>query len=391
MTTMIDDLLRYRAEFPILDRTTYMISNSLGAMPRGVHDAVHSYCDLWATRGVRAWEETWWMLPRQVGDEIGAIMNAPSGSVSVNQNVTICQAVVASCLDFSGKRNKVVYSDLNFPSVMYFWEAQRQYGARVHMVKTDDGITVPTERLLDAIDEQTLLVPISHVIFRSAYINDAQAIIEKAHRVGAYIVLDTFQSLGTVPVDVTALKVDFACGGVLKWLCGGPGVAYLYVRPDLGKKLEPKLTGWFAHQDSMAFETGPIRYTDPPFRFMNGTTHIPALEACRPGLKIIREAGVEKIREKSKRQTARLIQLADQHGWRINTPRDPEKRGGTVSIDMPDSQQVCRDLLTRDILVDWRPKAGVRFSPHFYNADEEIDAAIAAVEEILKERQVMAR
>ena len=385
---MSDALLRYRPEFPILARTNYMISNSLGAMPRGVYDALHGYADAWATRGVRAWEERWWMLALEVGNELGALMNAPENSVSTHQNVTTCQAVVASSFDLSGKRNKIVYSDLNFPSVMYFWEAQRQYGAQVHMVKTDDGIQVPTDRLLDAIDEQTLLVPISHVIFRSAYINDARAIIEKAHKVGAHVVLDTFQSLGTVPVDVTALNVDFACGGVLKWLCGGPGVAYLYVRPDLGKKLEPKLTGWFAHQESMAFETGPIRYTDPPFRFMNGTTHIPALEACRPGLKIIREAGVGNIREKSQRQTACLIQLADQHGWRINTPRDPEKRGGTVSIDMPDSQQVCRELLARDVIVDWRPKAGVRFSPHFYNTDEEVELAIAAVEEILKERRV---
>ncbi len=386
--SMSDALLRYRPEFPILERTNYMISNSLGAMPRAVYDALHSYADTWATRGVRAWEERWWMLALEVGNELGSLMNAPANSVSTHQNVTTCQAVVASCFDFSGKRNKIVYSDLNFPSVMYFWEAQRRNGACVHMVKTDDGIHVPTERLLDAIDEQTLLVPISHVIFRSAYINDAQAIIEKAHKVGAHVVLDTFQSLGTVRVDVTALNVDFACGGVLKWLCGGPGVAYLYTRPDLGKKLEPKLTGWFAHQDSMAFEIGPICYTDPPFRFMNGTTHIPALEACRPGLKIIREAGVGNIREKSKRQTARLIELADQHGWRINTPRDPEKRGGTVSIDMPDAQPVSRDLLAREILVDWRPKAGVRFSPHFYNTDEEIDLAIAAVEEILKERRV---
>jgi kynureninase len=385
---MSDDLLRYRPEFPILARTNYMISNSLGAMPRGVYDALHAYADTWATRGVRAWQEGWWMLSLEVGNELGALMNAPENSVSTHQNVTTCQAVVASCFDFSARRNKVVYSDLNFPSVMYFWEAQRQYGAQVDMVKTDDGVHVPTDRLLDAIDEQTLLVPISHVIFRSAYINDAMAIIEKAHKVGAHVVLDTFQSLGTVPVDVAALNVDFACGGVLKWLCGGPGVAYLYVRPDLGKKLEPKLTGWFAHQDSMAFETGPIRYTDPPFRFMNGTTHIPSLEACRPGLRIIREAGVAKIREKSKRQTARLVQLADQHGWRINTPRDPEKRGGTVSIDMPDSQQVCKDLLGREILVDWRPSAGVRFSPHFYNTDEEIESAIAAVEGILKERRV---
>jgi kynureninase len=277
---------------------------------------------------------------------------------------------------------------MNFPSVMYFWEAQRTLGARVHMVKTDDGVTVPTERLLDAIDDQTLLVPISHVIFRSSYINDARAIIEKAHKVGAHVVLDTFQSLGSVPVDVQALNVDFCCGGVLKWLCGGPGVAYLYVRPDLGKKLEPKFTGWFAHENSFEFSTGPTRYSQPPLRFMNGTTHIPALEACRPGLQIITEVGVEKIREKSKRQTARLIELADHHGWRVNTPRDPEQRGGTVSIDMPDSQAVSRELLAREILVDWRPKAGVRFAPHFYNTDEEVDAAIAAVATILKERDL---
>ena len=258
---MADDLLRYRSQFPILERTTYLISNSLGAMPQGVYEAMKGYADIWATRGVRAWEERWWMLAAQVGDEIGALMNAPQGSVSTHQNVTTCQAVVASCFDFSGKRNKVVYSDLNFPSVMYFWEAQRAYGARVHMVKTDDGITVPLERLLDAIDEQTLLVPVSHVIFRSAYIQDAKAIIEKAHKVGAHVVLDTFQSLGTVPVDVQALDVDFACGGVLKWLCGGPGVAYLYVRPDLGKKLQPKFTGWFAHQNPFGFEIGPTRYS----------------------------------------------------------------------------------------------------------------------------------
>ena len=388
---MTDDLLRYRPEFPILERSTYLISNSLGAMPRGVYDAMKGYADTWATRGVRAWEERWWMLASEVGDEIGALMNAPRGSVSTHQNVTTCQAIVASCFDFSGKRNKVVYSDMNFPSVMYFWEAQQASGARVHMVKTDDGVTVPTQRLLDAIDEETLLVPVSHVIFRSAYIQDAKAIIEKAHRVGAHVLLDTFQSLGTVPVDVQALDTDFACGGVLKWLCGGPGVGYLYVRPDLGKKLEPRLTGWTAHQNPFAFEIGPTRYTDPPYRFMNGTPHIPALEAARPGLKIVTEVGVERIREKSKHQTTKLIELAGRHGWRVNTPRDPEKRGGTVSIDMPDSQEVCRELLKREVLVDWRPKAGVRMSPHFYNTDEEIERAIATVNEILHQRVASAQ
>jgi len=268
---------------------------------------------------------------------------------------------------------------------MYFWEAQQAYGARVHMVRTDDGITVPLEPLLAAIDEQTLLVPVSHVIFRSAYIQDAKAIVEKAHRVGAHVVLDTFQSLGTVPVDVRALNVDFACGGVLKWLCGGPGVGYLYVRPDLGKTLRPKLTGWFAHQNPFGFEVGPTRYADPPFRFMNGTSHIPSLEAARPGLKIIAEVGVNRIREKSQRQTSGLMTMARQRGWRINSPENSDHRGGTVSIDMPHADQVCRELLKRDILVDHRPQAGVRMSPHFYNKDEELETAILAVEEILKE------
>ena len=280
---MTDELLRYRPEFPILERTTYMISNSLGAMPRAVYDALKGYADTWATRGVRAWEETWWMLASEVGDEIGALMNAPKGSVSTHQNVTTCQAIIASCLDFSGKRNKVVYTDLNFPSVMYFWEAQRASGARVNMVKTDDGIHVPTERLLDAIDENTLVVPISHVIFRSSYINDAKAIIEKAHRVGAYVVLDTFQSLGTVPVDIQALNADFATGGVLKWLCGGPGVAYLYVRPILAPKLEPRFTGWHAHEQPFSFETGAHSVYRLLLPFHERNTSRPIARSGAPG------------------------------------------------------------------------------------------------------------
>jgi kynureninase len=385
---MPDALLRYRPDFPILSTTTYMISNSLGAMPRQVDDAMHRYAETWATRGVRAWEEQWWMLAEQVSDEIGGLMNAPPGSVTCHQNVTTCQAIIASCFDFSGKRNKIVYDDLNFPSVMYFWEAQRRYGAHVHMVPCQDGIHVPTERLLAAIDEETLLVPISHVIFRSAFIQDAKAIIEKAHRVGAMVVLDTFQSLGTVPVDIQALNADFGCGGVLKWLCGGAGTAYLYVRPDLAPKLEPAFTGWHAHEQPFAFEIGPIRYTTASYRFMTGTLNVPALEAARPGLRIIREAGVASIREKSKHQTALLIKLADEHGWRVNSPRNPEQRGGTVSIDMPNAAEVCRELLKRDVLVDYRPKAGVRFSPHFYNTDQEIEVAMATVEEILKEQAV---
>jgi kynureninase len=385
---MPDELLRYRSQFPILDRTNYLISNSLGAMPRGVEDSLHHYTEVWNTRGVRAWEDEWWMLAAQVGDEIGALFNAPQGSVACLQNVTTCQATVASCFDFSGRRNKVVYTDLNFPSVMYFWEAQRSRGARVAMVRNDDTIHVNTERLLDAIDEETLLVPISHVIFRSAFIQDVAAIVEKAHRVGAHVLLDSFQATGTLPFDVQKLNVDFCTGGVLKWLCGGPGTAYLYVRPDLATKLEPTFTGWNGHENPFGFEIGATRYTPTIYRFTQGTPNIPALKVAQPGLKIIREVGVENIRTKSKCQTALLMDMASQRGWRLNTPRDPERRGGTVSIDMPNAQQVCAELLRHDILVDYRPKAGVRFSPHFYNSNEEITRAIATVEEILSEMKV---
>jgi len=385
---MSEALLRYRSEFPILQSTTYLISNSLGAMPRGVEDSLHQYTEMWNTRGVRAWEEEWWMLAAEVGDQIGGLFNATPGSVACLQNVTTCQATVASCFDFSGRRNKVVYTDLNFPSVMYFWEAQRKRGARVEMVPNDDTIHVSTERLLDAIDEDTLLVPISHVIFRSAFIQDVEAIVEKAHRVGAYVLLDSFQAAGTLPFDVQKLNVDFCTGGVLKWLCGGPGTAYLYVRPDLAKTLEPTFTGWFGHDNPFGFEIGATRYTPNIYRFTQGTSNIPALKVAQPGLKIIREVGVENIRQKSKCQTALLMDLAAQHGWRTNTPGNPERRAGTVSIDMPNAPQVCAELLKRDIMVDYRPKAGVRFSPHFYNTDEEITSAIAAVEEILSEMKV---
>lgn len=389
----MDDLLRFRPEFPILEKNIYLISNSLGAMPRGTREALNEYADLWATRGVRAWEETWWDLGRVVGNEIGALMNAPTDSISVHQNVTQCQAVVASCLDFTqGKRgvtrNKVVYTDMNFPSVMYFWEAQQARGARVHMVKTDDGMTINTQRLLDAIDESTKIVPISHVLFRSAYIKDAKAIIDKAHKVGALVLLDCFHSVGILPVDVQALNVDFATGGVLKWLCGGPGTGYLYVRPDHGKTLKPMLTGWAAHEKPFKFETGPTRYNEAPYRFMNGTPNVAALYAARPGLKIIKEAGIDNIRAKSKRQTALIQKLAQDRGWKVNTPADPEKRGGTISVDMPNSKEVCAELLKRDVVVDWRPNAGVRMAPHFYNTDDELVQAFKVVEEILSEMKV---
>jgi kynureninase len=382
----MDELLKWREEFPILERTTYMISNSLGAMPRAVYDRVHEYAEMWATRGVRAWEEGWWEMAVSVGDKVGSILGAGPGEISLHQNVTTTQAVISSCFDFSSKRNKVVMVDLEFPSTVYFYMAQRRRGARVEILKSEDGIHAPLERVLAAIDETTLLVPISYVLFRSATIVDARAIIERAHKVGAHVILDCFQAAGTIPVNVRALETDFAVGGVLKWLCGGPGVAYLYVRPDLRKKFSPSYTGWLAHQRPFNFEVGEIDAREDSYRFLNGTPHIPALYACQPGLDIIGEIGVEKIREKSTHQTERLIAGALQRGWRVNSPRASSERGGTVSVECPYAKEVKDELIKRNVMVDYRPAAGVRLSPHFYNRDEEIDFSLAQIAEILETR-----
>ena len=381
-----DPETRWRSEFPILSRTTYLISNSLGAMPRGVYDSLRGYADAWAERGVRAWEDSWWDLAGKVADQISPLIGACPGEVSLHQNVTTTQAVITSCFDFRGPRNKVVMTDLEFPSVQYFYHEQRRHGARVELVPSGNSIGFDLEPFLAAIDETTLLVPVSLVLFRSAFIVNAKAIIEKAHRAGAHVILDVFQATGTVPCDVRELGCDFAVGGVLKWLCGGPGVAYLYVREDLRQKLRPSLTGWLAHRRPFQFESGAIDPRDDSYRFLNGTPHIPALYACRPGLGILNQVGIPAIREKSVRMTARILDGARARGWRVNTAENPAERGGTVSVDCPHAFEVCRELLARDILVDYRPLAGIRISPHFYNRDQECDFALAQIEEILNTR-----
>jgi kynureninase len=380
----MDELLKWRGEFPILDRTTYLISNSLGAMPRGVYDDLRSYADAWAERGIRAWEEGWWDMAVETGDQIAPLIGAHRGEISLHQNVTLTQAVIASCFDFSAPRNKVVMTSLEFPSIQYFYHEQRRLGARVELVPSHESVRFDLDKFLAAIDETTLLVPISLVLFRSSFLVDARAIIERAHCVGAHVILDLFQATGAVPVHVRALGTDFAVGGVLKWLCGGPGVAYLYVREDLRAKLRPALTGWTAHRRPFAFEPGAIDPREDSFRYLNGTPHIPALYACRPGLDILNQAGVDAIRSKSLRLTTCLMQGARTRGWRVNTPENPSERGGTVSVECPHAYEVCRELLARDILVDYRPNAGVRISPHFYNREDECDFALAQIDDILR-------
>jgi kynureninase len=380
-----DLLLRFRPEFPILEKTTYLISNSLGAMPRAAGRALAEYAETWATRGVRAWADSWWDMSVTVGDAVAPLIGAPRGSVSMLPSVTIASAVVLSSLHYRAPRNRIVMIEGEFPSVRYLYESlAARLGAEILVVPSPggDGLAADEERLLEAIDDRTALVAISHVLFKSAFILDVAPIAARCRRAGALLALDAYQSVGTLPVSVDALGVDLLVGGVLKWLCGGPGGAFLYVRPELRRNLEPALTGWMAHPAPFDFEPPPMRYRDDAFRFLLGTPAIPALYAAREGPAIVAEAGIEAIREKSLRQTSRLIGLAQERGWRCATPRDPARRGGTVAVDFENALEVSRELNSRDIVVDYRPGVGIRISPHFYTKDEELDRAFTVLDEI---------
>ncbi len=367
------DLLDYRAEFPILERTTYLINHSLGAMPRRVEERLAEYAGMWRERGVRAWGEGWWELPITVGDQIGRIVGAPAGSTVMHQNVAIAEAVVLSCFTPTPGRNRVVYERANFPSVRYLYQSRPDLDV---VVCEDDGAIV------DAIDERTLLVPISHVLFKSGEIQDVAAIVARAHEVGAHVILDAYQSAGVVPLDVTALGVDFAVGGSVKWLLGGPGNGWLYVRPDLAERLEPTVTGWQAHEQPFAFEE-ELRYADGATRFLTGTPNVPAHYAGTPGYDLVEEVGVERIRANSLRQTSLLTELAEAAGFEVRSPRDPERRGGTVTVHVPDFPAVHRELGERGVICDFRPDAGIRLGPHFFTSDEELRTAIGEIEDIL--------
>ena len=372
----MSELLVYRDRFPILAETTYLVSHSLGAMPAAAEERLLDYARAWRTRGVRAWEEGWWELPVTVGDQIARLIGAPAGSVSMHQNVTLAEAVVLSCFGFEGERRRVVYEEGNFPSVRYLYQAAR--GAEIEVAADHEGV-------VEAIDERTLLVPVTHVLFRTGEIQDVDAIVARAHEVGALVVLDAYQSVGTVPLDVTALGVDFAVGGSVKWLCGGPGAAWLYVRPELAETLEPALTGWQAHARPFAFEPEQD-YAAGAWRFLTGTPNVPALYAATAGYDVVEEVGVERIRARSVEQTALLVKLLDEAGLEVVGTRDPDRRGGTVVVRVPEPDAVNDELAARRILCDSRPEVGLRLGPHFYNSDDELRFAVEQIAEVAHSR-----
>jgi kynureninase len=378
-----DPLLRFRDEFPIVGSTTYMVSNSLGAMPRTVPDRLAEYAGQWGTRGVRAWAEGWCSMPVSVGDEIAPLIGARAGEVAMVPNVSFAQAQILSALEYGRGRDTIVMTELDFPSVRYVYDQlATRLGARIVVVPSEDGIGVDEDRLIAAIDERTRLVSISHVLFRSAYVLDAARIAAHAHAVGALVALDAYHSVGVLPVDVRALGADFLTGGVLKWLCGGPGGCFLWVHPEVGARVAPALTGWQAHQHPFAFEP-EMSYATGAWRWLGGTPAVPALFAATEGPRLLLRAGMDAVRAKSVRQTTRLIALADARGFSTTVPREPARRGGTVAFDVPHSREVAQALLARDIIVDYRPGAGIRVAPHFYTRDDEVDAVVGSIDEIL--------
>ena len=378
------DLGRYRPDYPIVERTVYMNSNSMGAMPRAARDALSAYADVWERDGVEAWE-TWLPLVAEVGDMAARLFNGAPGCTALNQNVAFFEAAVASALDFTNGRTKVVMEALQFPNIAYVWERFSAHGAELVLVPSDDGITVPTERMLEAIDERTAIVPVSHGVYVSGYLQDVEAICARAREVGALTLIDVYQTLGVVPIDVERWGADMVVGGSHKWLCGGPGTAFLWVRPEVRPRLAPKTTGWIAHADPFAFEPAPIRYAEGPFRFMGGTPSIPAYYVAREGYRPILEIGVERIRAHNLALCRIVIDRALEAGLSVHSPLEDERRTGFVAVDFPGSEAASRRLVAEGYKHDWRPRCGIRIGPHFYNTEEDVQRMMDRVIELARE------
>lgn len=369
------DPAEYRDRFPILSTCTYLINHSLAAMPAAAEDNLREYARMWRERGIRSWAEGWWEMPVTVGDQLGRILGAPPGSIVMHQNVTVAEAIVLSCFPSPGERNWIVYEEANFPSVRYLYQAQPQF----EVIAVEDGAAI-----VEAIDERTLLVPISHVLFKNGEIQDVEPIVRRAQEAGAHVVLDCYQSAGVVPFDLTGLGVDFAVGGSVKWLCGGPGAGWLYVRPDLAERLEPTFVGWQGHARPFAFEP-ELEYAAGARRFLTGTPNVPALYAATAGYDVIEEVGVSRIRERSLSLTQLLIDRCDAAGLEVVSPREPERRGGTVTVSTPNHAAVHKELGNRGVICDFRPdpEGGIRLGPHFYNTDDEVRRAVDELADIV--------
>jgi kynureninase len=369
-----------RKQFPILDKCTYLISNSLGAVPRGVQDELQEFFRLWAEEGVSAWEKEWWELPGKIAGSIASLLGAESSEITMMPNATQCHWVALSTQfkKQEGSRNKIIMTDHDFPSSLYAVSQIAKFmDWEIDIIPSFGKPGIEPNEIKKWIDRKTLFVATSHVYFKSSYVQDIAEIASYTREQGAFSLIDGYHAPGSIPISLKELGVDFYIGGCLKWLCGGPGNAFLYSRSELHPILKPMLTGWFAHRQPFVFDI-EMDYTEGSYRFMSGTPPIPSFYTAATGLNIIKEVGLSQIRNKSLAQTEAILKNSENRGFQTFTPKSPQRRGGAVSIALPHAFQIKQFLNTKEIKVDFRkgklnePDI-IRVGPHFYTTDEEIE------------------
>ena len=372
-----------REQFPILSQKNYLASHSLGAMPSGTPAQLQRYTELWASQGILAWDGEWWEIIGEFGGRLERILGAAEGTIVPCLNVTMGFATIASCLRYTPERRRIVLCDLEFTTSLPFWLAQEVYGAEVTVLSSPDGISMPVEMLEEAIDERTALVVSSHAYFRSGALQEVERLQHRARQMGALMVVDAYQAAGCVPIDLMASGFDFYVAGCHKWLCGGPGGGFLYVRPGLIEQLEPTLVGWFSLANPFAYEkTRAPQLNQGIFRFLNGTPNVLALYAARCGLEWVENIGLKAIRQHSQQLTSWLYQQLEQRGLKVKSPREPERRNGMVCVDFPKARECQAELERRGVIVDYRPDCGIRISPHFYNQQSDLEAFLTTLDSL---------
>ncbi len=379
------ELLTYRAEFPILQRKTYLNSCSLGALSVRSMQGMEQFMEMWNEWGAHAWYEIWLGEVAKARHKFAALIGAQVHEVAIAPSVSVALSTIATALDYS-KRHKVVMADLDFPTLIYQWLVKERLGVSSHFVKSADRITLAPELFEEAVDAQTALVATSRVFYTSGYIQDIRAIADIAHKQGAYILVDDYQGTGQIPINVNALDVDFLVTGTLKWLMGGPGLSFVYIREGLLPLIEPTITGWFGHRDQFQFKTDEFTFRMDAARVEMGTPAMPTVYAANGGLDIVQEISVESICERTRYLTNDLIARAREHGWTVHAPQEPECRSSIVMLELEHPQQIVQALVERNIIADYRPGL-LRISPYFYNTIEENAIVIDAVAEILAKRK----
>ena len=379
------NLESYRREFPITERKAYLISASLGPVSTRAKENLQQYVEAWEDMGAPepVWYERIFPEIRECKRLYAGLIGADYDELAITTNVTMALSSIISCLDISGERNRIVLTELDFPTDGHVALAQRRRGAEVVFLESPDGLTVPVESFAEAIDERTALVILNRVLYQSSALLDVEAICRIAREAGAWTAIDDFHGAGIVPLDVHGVGCDFQTTGVLKWLCGGPGLAFLYARRELLPRLEPTIAGWWSQREPFSFNLQELDFHPTARRFETGTHPAPIAFIARGGLEIISEVGPARIRDRQRELTEYVIRRADAAGLPVRTPRDPELRGGVVNVGVGEgAPKVSEALYERDVCVDSR-RDGIRISPHFFNTEADIDRCFDALADLL--------